>query len=213
MVTATGAKAFYLYKKVNGRPQRIRIGGYPEITIDQARTEAQVKAGEIAKGVNPMAVKREARIKGMNLGELWAWFFENWAKPRKRSWRTDEIRWGKHLKQWSARELTKITTADVAAIHLRISKATTPATANRVLALLKTMFNKAKMIGWKNANPCVGAPKFEEHSRERFLATDEINRLFEALDSRDTPTAWRDFFKVALFHRRAAIKRPIDALG
>src|SRR5438105_2213451 len=59
MSTVAGQKSFYVYRKVNGRPQRIRLGGFPEITIEQARNLAKRQIGEIAKGVDPMAARRD----------------------------------------------------------------------------------------------------------------------------------------------------------
>jgi integrase len=198
MVTGTGARTFYVYRKVLGRPQRVRLGAFPDIGIEQARKLCQRTIGAISSGRDPMADRREARVKGMNLGELWAWFLESWAKPRKRSWRDDEIRYGVHLKQWSARRLTDITRADVAALHQRVADSSSQTTANRVLALLSTMFNKARMIGWEKPNPCAGVEKFEEQSRERFLSGDELKQFFTALEALEDLN-WRDFFKLCLF--------------
>jgi Arm DNA-binding domain len=53
-VSATGAKTFYLYNRIDGRPARVRLGAWPhELSIDEARTEATKKAGDLAKGHNP----------------------------------------------------------------------------------------------------------------------------------------------------------------
>src|SRR5688500_952468 len=40
VITANGARSFYLYRRVGGRPERIRLGGYPELTVEQARNKA-----------------------------------------------------------------------------------------------------------------------------------------------------------------------------
>jgi len=197
MLTAAGAKTFYLYRKVHGRPQRVRLGVFPEVTVEQARKFAKQKIGDIANGRDPMADRREARVKGMNLGDLFVWFLSDWAKPRKRSWRDDENRYEKHLKPWAARRLTDITRVDVAALHRRIADETSGATANRVLALLSTMFNKGRLIGWEKDNPCRGVEKFKETSRERFLNADELQRMFAAIETSDT--VWQHFFKLLLF--------------
>ena len=36
-VTKAGAKTFYLYKKIHGRPERIRLGAWPDLTVENAR--------------------------------------------------------------------------------------------------------------------------------------------------------------------------------
>ena len=39
-VGATGKKSFILYRKINGRPERITLGRYPDLAIEQARGKA-----------------------------------------------------------------------------------------------------------------------------------------------------------------------------
>jgi integrase len=199
MVTPTDSKSFYVYRKVHGRPQHLRLGAFPGIGVDQARKLAQEVVGNIAKGLNPMAERRESRVRGMNLGELFAWFLENWAKPRKRSWQSDEHRYNAHLLPWAARRVTDITHTDVATLHQRIGRKSSHATANRVAALLSTMFNKARChFKWKQENPCQGVEKFGEESRERFMSGEELKRFFTALNRESNPD-WRDFFGIALY--------------
>jgi len=199
MVTRTGSKAFYVYRKVKGRPQRYRIGAFPDIGVDQARTQAKATVGDIAKGIDPQASKKAARAKGLTLGGLWDWFLEHHAKPRKRSWRDDENRYTNHLKPWASKRLDDITQPDVTALHHRVAKKTSQPTANRVLALLSTMFNKAPQVGWTGPNPCRGVSKFAEASRERYLRPDEMGAFLTALEAPDTSNDWRDFFKLCLF--------------
>ena len=53
VITANDSKSFYFVKRIERKTRRIRIGGFPDITIDDARKEAQRFNGEIAKGENP----------------------------------------------------------------------------------------------------------------------------------------------------------------
>src|SRR5688572_23611605 len=57
MITDRDARSFYLYKKVNGRPQRVRLGAFDEITVDQARKLCARTLGAIADGADPQADK------------------------------------------------------------------------------------------------------------------------------------------------------------
>jgi integrase len=59
----------------------------------------------------------------------------------------------------------------------------TPATANRVLAVLHKMFELAEAwgIGPETSNPCRRIQKYKEIACERFLSTDELQRLGVAL--------------------------------
>ena len=41
MMTDQGTKSFKVYRKLNDKPIRVTLGKYPEMTIEQARNEAQ----------------------------------------------------------------------------------------------------------------------------------------------------------------------------
>ncbi len=36
-VTSSNTKTFTVYRRVNGTPQRVKLGHYPDMTIEQAR--------------------------------------------------------------------------------------------------------------------------------------------------------------------------------
>ena len=58
-----------------------------------------------------------------------------------------------------------------------------PIQANRVLALLSTIFTFAERVGERpdGSNPCRHVERFPERRRERFLSADELARFGEAL--------------------------------
>ena len=47
-VRSSGAKYFYLQKRVDGRAEQIRLGQFPELKLTDARQKAFELAGEIA---------------------------------------------------------------------------------------------------------------------------------------------------------------------
>jgi hypothetical protein len=51
LVRPTGIKTFVLYRKIQGKPERITIGRFPEITIEQARKKAATLNAKIANGL------------------------------------------------------------------------------------------------------------------------------------------------------------------
>lgn len=199
LVTEAGAKSFYLYRKINGRPQRIRLGGYPDLSIELARRLASKTVGEIATGVDPMAEKRRARIKEMTVQELWDWYSEHYGAA-KRSFKDDKQRYQTHIEPMLAKRSFKdVLHEDVQSLKRKVETTCTGATANRVLALLSVMYSKAaKGLGYTGINPCKGVDRAKEHDRERYLSTDELPKFFAALDDERTPQLWRDFFRMAL---------------
>ena len=68
-VSPAGRKTFILYRKIAGRPERITIGLYPDLSIEQARGKASELNAVIAQGENPAAQKRQIRDE-MTLKEL-----------------------------------------------------------------------------------------------------------------------------------------------
>lgn len=57
-ITASGAKAFIMEKRIDGSVRRQTLGRYGTITTEQARGMAQQYLGQIAFGVAPIADKK-----------------------------------------------------------------------------------------------------------------------------------------------------------
>ena len=195
-ITAKNARTFLLYKKVHGRPKRIKIGRLGEITVEQARDRAKKMVAAIADGIDPMAERKSARTQP-TLSDLAKHWIEKHAKPRKKSWAEDERLKEKHLGTLKPRRLSTIKRSDIASLHSDLGEKCGHYLANRVLSLLSSMFGKAHEIGYEGANPTKGVVKFKEESRARFLEAGELPAFFEAVKAYPDETL-RDFFLVAL---------------
>jgi integrase len=197
-VYASGAKTFVLYRKVQGRPERILIGKWPDMPVEEARKKADEMNGDIAKGKNPAEERRQTRLEG-TFGNLWDRYLQLHAKPNKqpRSVAEDEANYKNHLSGWATRHLSTITRRDVQRLHASLHESSGVYAANRSLALLNTMFNKAVQWGWQGANPCRGVKKFHEESRERFLTQDEMPRFLVAL-AEEPSEDFRNFIFLSL---------------
>ena len=69
MVTDRGCKSFKVYRKHNGRPVRVTLGKYPQMSIENARLKAQSVITEMLKGNNPNEAKKQIRSE-TTLGEI-----------------------------------------------------------------------------------------------------------------------------------------------
>jgi integrase len=192
-----GTLTFYLYRWANGRPHRIRIGAYPDVPVDGARKQAKLLLADLVKGADPNAIKRAKRTEP-TLRDLFDHWMEGHAKPHKRTWAEDQRQFDRLLAGWHGRRLSGIKRAEVQALHARIGKQRGPYAANRVLALLRAMFNKAADVGHEGANPTRGIKKFREQSRDRFLQPAELPTFFAAVNAEPNATL-RDFFLLCLF--------------
>ena len=197
-VHATGKKTFMLYRWHQGRPVRVTIGTPGKgLSIEQVRKEAERLNAEFAAGNNPAEQKRALRSEA-TFAELFDQYMERHAKQHKRSWQADQDAYTRHIaRPLGNKKLSAITRKDIADLHGRIGK-DRPTTANRLLALLSSVFGRAIEFGlWEGGNPCAGVRRFPEQSRDRFLSGDELRRFFEAMEQEPDSTA-RDFFTVAL---------------
>lgn len=99
LVSKSGAKSWVLRVQKDGKRRDIGLGGYPTISIADARTAAAEKRTSIAKGSDPVAEKRAQRANRKRQDELPT--FERAATLRhdeiKASFRNE-----KHRAQWLA---------------------------------------------------------------------------------------------------------------
>ncbi|MCU9850561.1 tyrosine-type recombinase/integrase [Defluviimonas sp. WL0024] len=195
-VTPAGTKSFYLYKRVEGRPERILLGRFPDISIENARKLAASAKGKIAGGKNPQKERRAIRGE-MTFGALFTEYLEKYSKVHKRSWAYDEREVPKFLSHWFKRRISTIEKAEVERLHAKIGKENGLYQANRLLERIRSIFNRAIDWGWDGTNPAIGIKKYREKSRDRFLQPDELPRFFAALSAEPNEAA-RDFFMVSL---------------
>ena len=196
-VTTNGVKTFAFYRKFKGTIIKLKIGDFPETTVENARNAAKRFSGMIAQGIDPRADRRSQREEA-KLTDLWESYLELHAKPRKRTWKDDERQYDKYLSTLHNKRLSEITKAVVAKWHGTIAKDHGPIQANRCKALLATMFSKASdAVGYSGPNPCIGVANFPEKSRERFLLPAEMEAFFRALAGEDV--YWQAFFLLCLF--------------
>jgi integrase len=205
-VSPAGKKVFVLYRKVARRPERITIGPYPDLSIEQARKRADELNGAIARGENPAAKRRIVRDE-MTLGELFTTYLEHHAKPHKKTWSYDENMFDNHLHTLKLRKISDIRKSDVVGLHLRIGGKSGKYVANRAVEVLSAMFNKAIEWGWDGQNPATKVKAFKEHKRDRFLQPEEFPAFFRAVEEEPNKTI-RDYVFLSLLTgaRRANVQ-------
>lgn len=196
-VRPSGVRAFYLVKRHRGRLNRLKLGDWPAMTVEQARKAATAAITDLNAGKDIAGQRREERGEP-TLRRLWNTYKTEHLEPRcsPRTIRAESGLFRKHLEPLASRRLGDITPANVKARHTAIGKAS-HTSANRAIQLLRRLYNYAKRHhGYKGDVPTVGVELYREHSRERFLSPDELPRFLKAADAEGQP--WGDFFRMAL---------------
>lgn len=196
-IGSTGKKSFILYRKINGIPERLTLGRYPDLTIEQARGKASEINSAIANGVNPAELKRGCKGE-LTFSELFAQYLERHSKPNKKTWAEDESQFKSYLdKPLGNKKLSAINRTHIASIHSSITKLGYATTANRVKALVSSIYGWALSVGLGQTNPASGIKMNKSNSRDRFLQGDELPRFFQALADESNQTI-RDYVLLSL---------------
>ena len=180
-----GRKSFILEKRIRGRMRRLTLGPYGPLTLDQTRKVAVMHVDAIAQGDDPAQVRQD-RLHEPTFGDLTAQYLERHA-ARKRSGRDDQGMLDTHLLVFRTRKLTDLNRNAVARLHAQVGE-TAPYRANRLVALLRKMFNLARDWGlYSGENPATRIQMFREESRDRFVQPEELPRLFQAIAEEADP--------------------------
>jgi len=200
-ITAQGAVSFVWIYYINGRERRIAFGRYPYDFDDPeyARGRAIELRKELREnGIDPLAEreeeKKEVEAEKRNertIGDLADEYLKRYCvAPNKRP---------KSIHEDTRMVNTKIrpkfgnvpANEPFADLRRRLEEFRSemqgsPVLANRLLALLSTMFNCAIEWGWRTDNPARGGKKglarFAESKRDRFLDPEQVEKLTTALN-------------------------------
>ena len=215
-VTSQGIKTFCVRRRTKGGDvERITLGRYPDMSIEQARKLSSRVNAEIEEGANPAAVKRAHKAEP-TLNDLFEMYMKAHGELMKRPEKMRDLfrlylspladkkafqitypmvdRWHKELPAVinRRREQERQRIQEVLSQKGRVGRGvkSTPVagtrTANTALALLHAIYEKARnKRWWTGENPAHGVDRFKETSRDRFLQADELPRFFQAL--RDEP--------------------------
>lgn len=142
-VTATGAKAFCLEKRIKGRNVRKTIGRYPDMTVERARRQAHIWLGLLAEGKNPFQQDDDRARDNLTL----AYVFKDYLKARK-ALKPNTVKEYQQMidrafRDWRNRSIRDISKAMVQQRHVWLGRRNGPHYANNALRLLRALYNYA----------------------------------------------------------------------
>ena len=144
-VTASGGKSFIVEKRINGKVRRITLGRYGELTVEQARRQAQKVLGEIAQGTDPIAEKRKQKQFAVTLNEAFQEFKEARKTLKSHTLYDYERLFKVAFLDWHKKPLTKISKSMIAKRHRELGDKRGHAYANGAMRFLRSLFGFAKV--------------------------------------------------------------------
>jgi integrase len=191
-VQSTGAMSYVVkYRAGSGRAaptRRLTLAKVGTITPDEARMLAKKTLGSVAHGADP-AAQRAADKRASTLAEVAEQFLTEHMDAKRsassaRSYR--DLFERLVFPEIGKRKADKITSAEIQRLHSK--NAHTPYQANRMLRVLSSLFtfaSKAHVVP-VGFNPCRGIEYFPEEGRERYLSTQELAQIGEAIREAET---------------------------
>jgi integrase len=206
-IEGAGTKSFVLqYRNSEKRKRRIVLGRFGIMTVEQARDEARIKLGEVAKGIDPADEKKSARD-GVTVGQLCDWYLTEAEAGRllgrKRmpikasTLAMDRSRIETHIRPLiGRRKVAAVRLPDIETMQHDIAAGKTAkprgegrggatkggkGVAARSVTTLHSIFAHAKRAGLIDANPALGVRKYPDQKKTRRLSREELRELGQAL--------------------------------
>lgn len=198
-VSPTGIKTFSVYRRMKGgKPERVTLGRFPAMTVEQARKQATAINAEIEAGANPAAVRRAVREEptfAEALADMLAHKTKRDGSPITDRTKKDYLDTARlHMVAIANSKLSRITRSEVKAIHAKVSKKSARQ-ADKAVAIISSVFNyAADCEHFKGENPAIRIKKNAVVTRDRFAQAAELPYLFTAIGE----SSLSDFFMLAL---------------
>lgn len=184
-VMPTGKRSWAFRYSVGGRTARVSMGMYPEVTIQQARAKAARFHGDVRNLEDPAAKVKAEKSAWVTVSDLWKDFDEDHIKEKRPSTQKGYRHYGTtYILPYIGRmRVQDIDPAVVAEVQKRAAKLSNRA-ANYTIAVLSKLLSFARQRGvsFKDGNPCEAVPRKPTSQRHRYLRSDEIDRVWRALE-------------------------------
>jgi integrase len=193
-VMPSGSKAWIVEFRPNGggrkvATKRITLGQITTLNADEARKAARDILAAVRLGQDPARERKQNRETPIIREFVERYLAEEAELKLKPSTVANyRIYFRKHVTpNIGSMKINAVSSAHIAKLHRKIGAAK-PITANRVVEAISSLYRYAATAGIveKGFNPTTGISAFREVRRERFLTTDELQRLGAALREAET---------------------------
>lgn len=187
-VLPSGKRSWVFRYRFKGRPEKVSLGRYPDLSLKAARTERDKQATLLASGRSPAGEKRLAKMaitRDCTMGEFSERYYHDLVlRDRKdpkdiRRYLDNEV-----IPAFGPKPLSQVTAADVQTLVFRKRDNGQESAAAQIRNLIKRIFDYAVVCGVAQTNPAMALPvRFitRVRSRTRALTPDEIRIYLHTL--------------------------------
>jgi hypothetical protein len=186
LVQSTGHKAWFSFKKAQGRGVWRTLGTWPDLTVENARAAAQSYNTKLAnwkannyEGPGPFD-KPTVKTLGEVLDDYVERHLRQTSKCPDNTIKQVRQQFAYYLSSWKNRQLSSIRQEQVEELHGTVGKNNGHYSANRLVSLLRALFYwAAKTRVWKGENPAKGITRFREESRQQLHAAGGVPAIVQ----------------------------------
>jgi integrase len=185
-VRSTGGKTYALrYRDSRGRQKQVKISDTKSVTFDRVKAAAEKLRSRVVLSEDPAEEKKIKRAIP-TIQEAYASTYLPLLQQTRRNMQSDLSFWKVHLMpKFGHKHLDELTRDDVVGAQQSMRKAGFAAgTANKWIVQIRYLYNvlkKAKIPG-SEINPAAGLKQYRVEGRERFLSSEETERLRIAVE-------------------------------
>jgi integrase len=179
-VAASGKRGWYLSYRFGKKQRRLKLGGFPQMSLADAREHAKKALRDLDDGIDP-ALERDEKKEALTFSDLCAEYVKRHASRKKSGAQDESIirrellpRWGK----WLAGDIQR---KHVIALHGEITERG-PVLANRVIGVLSGVYSFGVKKALLDHQPCTLIERNKEWPRNRRLDDDELRAVWLACD-------------------------------
>jgi integrase len=207
LVNPSGSKLWRLKYRMDGKEKLLALGGYPDVSLKQARELRDDARQKIARGVDPSAERRQAKAEATGAGTFAA-VAEEWIERQASAWTpghaiTVRSRLDRDVLPYlGARLLPSIEAPEVLQVLRRVESRGAIESAHRIKTVIGQVFAYAVATGKATRNPAsdLGAGALKTpvaRPMAAVLKPADVSALLKAIDDYKGTHVVRCAFKLA----------------
>jgi integrase len=203
-VTAAGKRTCVIQYRAGRKSRRMAIGGLDVLGLQAARKEAKKRLGEVAKGGDPLATRREEKASASNTLKSVADEYFRRERARVRSMDNRAATFARLIfPELGSQPIDKIRRDDITRLLDSIEDANGPMMARKVLSYLRRLFRWHTGRTTDFLSPIVpGMSRPNSKPRERILSDDELRAVWRAAEAHGGPFGYLVRFIILTATRR-----------